>query len=181
MIQRLLGVITFKAPVYREIADDTTATKTAAAIVVVTSFITGFFSQLFPGLIGGVLAVVTNLIFWVIIAWILSTVAGLMGGKTNTGEMLRVTGFTSIFLILGIFNVFTSLGDAAMYAVIVLMWGANILSIIGNVIGVREAAEFSTGKAIATSIAGGVVNLILTLIASAIFTLFGLLIMGIGG
>jgi len=48
MLQRLLGIITFKAPIYREIADDTTATKTAAAILAVVSLIKGFSSQ-YPG------------------------------------------------------------------------------------------------------------------------------------
>ena len=72
-------------------------------------------------------------------------------GKTNTGEMLRVTGFTYVFQILGVIPVVGGLVGA-------------ILSIIGNIIGVREAAEFDTTKAILTSIIAGVIAFIIVAI-----------------
>jgi len=82
--------------------------------------------------------------------------------------MLRVTGFTSIFGILAIFNLLIFLSPVLAFVTVPLMLVSIVLSIIGNVIGVREAAEFSTEKAIGTSIIGGVAAFIFSLVGSLI-------------
>ena len=56
LVDRLKGVVTFKAPVYKAIAEDTTATNNSAIIVIVVSVIVGLISGVFSGnLIGGLL------------------------------------------------------------------------------------------------------------------------------
>src|SRR5258706_2118220 len=100
MLDRLMGVITLKAPVYRELADDTSATSQAAIVVVVVALIQGLVTgliQLNPdgtyttSLVGALISAVVTLLLalaaWALSAWVLSAVSGALGGKTNTGEM----------------------------------------------------------------------------------------------
>jgi len=156
MMERLMGVITLKAPMYRKIADDKSLTGEAAMIVVLVSALAGFVGALLGGspdgkpigIVGAVLmavvAVIVALIGWVIGAWLTAFVAKtFFQGKTNTSEMMRVTGFTKVFGILGVIPILGIVGV--------------ILSIIGNVIGIREAAEFDTMKAILTAVIAGVI------------------------
>ena len=147
MIDKLMGVITFKAPTYRQIADDQAGTMMAAIIVVVVSIIVGAVGALLSSrsYLLAVVQLIVALIGWGLGGWLLAFVAKtFFQGKTNTGEMLRVTGFTYIFGILGVIPIIGGLIGA-------------ILQIIGNVIGVREAAEFDTTKAILTSVIAGVI------------------------
>jgi hypothetical protein len=165
LTDRLIGVVTFKAPVYREIADDTTATGPAALIVVVVAAIVGILGGIISGQSGGgivantITVIIAQLIGWVVGAWLLGFVAKqFFQGKTDTSEMLRITGYTSIFQIVGIIPVIGIIG--------------GILQIVANVIGIREAAEFDTTKAILTAVIAGVIVLIVTLIITGI--LFGI-------
>jgi hypothetical protein len=160
-MDRIIGVLTLKAPVYRAIAEDQNATTTAAIIVVVVALAAAIigaaafgitstslppeFQQYVPqrSAIGYAISVVlSTLIGWVVGSWIFAFVSKtFFGGKTNTGEMLRVFGYTQIFAILYIIPCCGALLGL-------------ILSVIGAIIGIREASEFSTGKAIGTGIVG---------------------------
>ncbi len=190
IVDRIMGVVTLKAPVYREIADDTTATGQAAAIVVIVAIVLGVVGALLgqavaniPGLpsapgtapdaaatgfsIGALIfSVLMTLLGWLIGGWLVSFVATtFFGGKTNPGEMLRVFGFTRIFSLLGVIPVIGTIIGA-------------ILGLVGTVIGIREAAEFDTGKAILTGIVAFIIYLIalfvLALIIGAILAAIGL-------
>ncbi len=173
LVDRLIGVVTLKAPVYREIADDTTGTMQAAIIVVVVSLITGLVGGLFVSssaggntaggaVTGAIGSLIAALIGWLIGGWLTAFVATtFFQGKTNTGEMLRVFGYTRIFTILGIIPVIGGLIGA-------------ILGIIGNVIGIREAAEFDTTKAILTAIIVGVIVFIVLIVLGTILAAIGL-------
>jgi Yip1 domain len=170
MINRLIGVITLKAATYREIADDKTATPQAAAIVVVVALIVGILTGLLftalgagGGLIGAVIrGLVTALIGWAIGSWVFAFVSKtFFQGKTDTGEMMRVFGYTNIFQLLGIIPVLGTIVGL-------------ILSVIGAIIGIREASEFDTTKAILTGAVGFVILLIVAFVLGLIYALVGL-------
>lgn len=169
VFERLLGVITLKAPIYREIAEDHSATLQAAIIVVVVALIVGAITAL--GASNATLASVTNaagvasqppvknpvggavvmvideLLIWIVGSFFIAGVArGYFHGSTDTGEILRIFGYTRIFQILLILGVFGS-----PVAAVVSIAGMA-LSIIGTVIGVREAASFDTGKAVISAL-----------------------------
>ncbi len=181
-MDRIMGVLTLKSPVYRQIAEDQSATTTAAIIVAVVSIISGVVgaivlqsigSQLPQGvgiastnpIIYAIQAIVLGLIGWFIGAWVMGFVANALGGKTDTGEMLRVFGYAQIFNLLGIIPCLGIIG-----------W---ILGIIASVIGIREAAEVSTGKAIVIGIVGFIVIIILStvigLVLAAILVPLGIM------
>lgn len=168
LTERLIGIITFKGPIYREIAKDQEAMLVAALILVGTAVISGFFAGLYQGvqllsmaqspefrelgidpavftgigtlglaialaLISPLFALISWLIVSALYAWIANS---FFEGTTSTGEMMRVFGFTSLFSLLSIIPCVGLIG--------------SILSIIGTVIGIREAANITTGKAVIT-------------------------------
>jgi Yip1 domain len=185
MFNRIMGVITLNASAYREIADDTTATNQALIIVIVVALIRGFFSGLvrlngsggfsasLGGAIGGMLAgVLIGLLAWVVAAWVLSFVAGWFGGKTNTGEMLRVTGYVQVFGLVTVLSVLILIAPILGCLSWLISLAIAILSLVGFVIGVREAAEFGTGNAIITAIIAAIVNFLIYLVVGGVLTAF---------
>jgi hypothetical protein len=179
MMDRIMGVITLKAPVYRAIADDTTGTSQALIVVIIATIIRGFFDTLgntgrvVPAIGGAIAGLIVGLIAWAVAAWVLAFVAKALNGKTNTMEMLRVTGYVQVFDLIAILNVL-SLGGAALRVIVGLIsFVVVILHLIGYVIGVREAAEFSTGNAVITAIIAAIVQAVLYAIIFAF--IFGII------
>jgi hypothetical protein len=156
VLNRTVGVVTLRAPTFREIADDRTATGQAAFVVIVVSLIVGFVAGYLEASAGGVGIVQTAivgalnqllaaLIAWAFGAWLTAFVAKVIfHGRTNTLEMLRLLGFTWIFRIVGIIPV------------VGLPIGV-VLSIIGNTIGIQTVAGLDSSRAILTSLVSGVV------------------------
>ncbi len=195
MLDRIIGVINLKAPVYRQIADDKTATGQAAIVVVISLLIARFFGGLVSidpqtnavtvNFVGAIVATIIGLIFgligWVVAAWILQFVAKQFGGKTDTGEMLRVTGFVQVFDIVSAVNVLLIAGPVLSCLTGLIGLVVAILHIIGYVIGVREAAEFSTGNAIITAVIAAIVQFIIVFVIGAAIVAAILIPLGIAG
>jgi Yip1 domain len=181
MLDRIMGVITLKSATYRSIADDQTATTQAAMIVIIVSLISGFFSGLVRvtadgvvqtsvvgGVTGAIVGVLLGLLSWVVASWVLSAVASAMGGKTNTGEMMRVTGFVQVFGLVSILNILVLVSPALGCITGLMGLVVAILSLIGYVIGVREAAEFDTTKAIIAAIVAAIANFLITVVVAGV-------------
>ncbi len=155
LTDRLMGVATFKAPVYKEIAHDASAIQPAALIVIAVAIISGLVSGLLGQ--GGILLTLVTialgvLLGWLINSWLTAFVAKtFFKGDTNTSEMLRVQGHAYIFQILGIIPVIGSLAAA-------------VLGIIANVLAIREASGLDTTKSILTAIIVGVIVFVVTTI-----------------
>src|SRR5581483_376396 len=174
-MNRIMGVITLKAPVYREIAEDANATTPAGIITAVVALISGFFGglvsfdtttgtssvSLVGGIVFAIIAAILALIGWFIAAWVLALVAKWFAGKTNTQEMRRVMGDVNIFGLVGVLSILALITPALGCVTGLVSFVAAILRLIGYVIGVREAGEFSTGNAIITAIIAAIVNFII--------------------
>ncbi|GIV85968.1 MAG: hypothetical protein KatS3mg052_2975 [Candidatus Roseilinea sp.] len=156
LFERLQGIVTFKAPVYREVAHDQNALLPAAIIVVVTTLLIGVVSGLLSGPLGFVGAIPGALIGWLLGSWLAAFVASrLFRGQTNTTEMLRILGHTYVFQILVIIPFVGS--------IITL-----VLSIVATVLAIREAAGLDTQKAILTAIIASVITFVLSLILGGV-------------
>ncbi len=163
MMDRLMGILTLKAPVYKAVAEDLTATNTAGMIVVAVAIITGIVNGLLvsshgAGAIIGTLvtSIISTLVWWLIDSWLLAFVAkSFFQGTTNTGEMLRVTGYASIFQLAQIIPIIGGLI-------------ALVLGIIASIIGIREAASVDNTKAILIAIIAGVIAFIIVAIIALI-------------
>ena len=195
MLDRIMGVITLKAPIYRQIADDKNDTMNAAIVFVVSTLISGFFGGLVAfnaqtnaaaasiggAVFGAIFGVIFALIGWVITAWVLQFVAKQLGGKTDTGEMLRVTGYVGVFNIVGVLNVLVLAGTALSCVVGLVGIVVAILKLIGYLIGVREAAEFSTTNAIITAVIAAIVNFIIVVVVGGAIAAAFVLALGVAG
>ncbi len=192
MMDRIMGVIQLKTPVYRQIADDTTATGQAAMIIVIVTLIAGFFQGLVRldlrtgaaavsivgAIVGAIVGLILGLIGWYVGAWILAFVAKQFGGKTDTNEMLRVTGFVHVFDLVGILSFLTLITPALACVTGLVGLVAAILRLIGYVIGVREAAEFSTSNAIITAIIAAIVEFIIVAVIGG--AILGVILLAVG-
>lgn len=177
LMQRIMGVITLKAPVYKDIASDPNATPQARNVVIIVAILAAIFNGatgiifgngFLSGIVLAVIALASVLISWFIGAWALAFVAKtFFKGQTETQNMLRVTGFTSVFqvvtYVLGIIPCVGAIGALI----------GSILQIIGNIIGIREAGGLDTTKAILTAIIAGIVVFIIASIIAAIGALIG--------
>jgi hypothetical protein len=195
MLDRIMGVITLKAPIYRQIADDKNDTMNAGIVLVVSTLISAFFGGLFAvnvqtgatslsivgAILGAIFGVIFALIGWVITAWVLQFVAKALGGKTDTGEMLRVTGYVGVFGLVGVLNILLIAGPALSCVVGLVGLVAGILRFIGYLIGVREAAEFSTTNAIITAIIAAIVNFIIVVVVGGGIALSIVALMAVAG
>jgi hypothetical protein len=170
MIERIIGVVTLKANVYKTIAEDPAATMEAWVIFAVTTVIAKFIggigtNVIWPVIIGLIIGAI-GLFFT---AWVLAKVAGALGGKTDTNEMLRVTGYVSVFGIVGVLSILILITPFFACLTVPISLAVFVLYVIGFTIGVREAAEFSTTNAIITAVVAVIVNFIVVfLIGGAI-------------
>ena len=189
MLKRIIGVLTLKPAIYLEIAEDTTATKEAAILVALSLLIQGFFAGFIEvdeqtgivrsnwtrGLGEAVAVIISGLIAWVIAAWVLAFVAKLLRGKTNTGEMLRVTGYVEVFGIIAILSLLALAIPSLAIVTEITVFTIAILWFIGCVIGVGEAADLSIRKAFIAAIVAGIINtLIAILFADLIIRALGI-------
>ena len=173
MFERVIGIITFKAPTYRTIAVDKAAIKQAAILVMVVALIQGFCGALITTIANGtspslskdilsaVLNVILGLIVWVIIAWLLAVIARAFGGMTGTGEMLRVTGFVQVFGLVSGFSLVALINPAITFVNPLIAFAILGLSLVGYFIGVREVAKLSTDKALVTAILVSVASFVI--------------------
>jgi hypothetical protein len=188
MLNRIMGVLTLKAPVYREIAEDTSATGQAGIIVAIVAVINGILGGAAASIANSTLAqlgaqqgialptisplgaglngFISAFVGWLVGSWVLAFAAKqFFQGKTNTQEMLRVTGYTSVFTILGaVLSLIPCLGAIAAIA-------AAVLQLIGNVIGIREAPEVDTTRSILIAIIAAVILVIIGLVISSVLGL----------
>jgi hypothetical protein len=144
MIQNMLRAARLDGAFYRTVEEDETYTGQAAVVVLVVSVLSAlgvwfvvdrsFFRVVILGVITAVLGwlVWAGLTYWVGVR--------LMGGTSDYGEMLRVTGFAQSPRVLGIIPF--------------LGWIGAIWALVATVFAVREGLDVSTGQAILASVVG---------------------------
>jgi hypothetical protein len=116
---------------------------------------TGGLSGLVFGLVMGVVSALVGWFVWSFITYFIGTKL-FKGPQTEAtyGQLLRCIGFSDTPQILGILSFVPVLG----WAISLL---AAIWSLVAMVIGVRQALDFSTGRAVATCIVGFIVLVII--------------------
>ncbi len=164
MLSRLLGVLSLRARTYREIADDRSATGQAAVLVIVVALIAGIGGAVVLGNFGNLIPLpvptggpiryaVTTILYtilgWLFTSWVFAYVSRIiLKSKTTTLQMARVFGYIQVFAFL---QLIPCIGNVLAF----------ILSLIGAIIGIREASRFDTRKALITAIAGFIVYAII--------------------
>jgi hypothetical protein len=192
-MDRIMGVLTLRVPTYREIADDPNATRPAGMIVALVALLTGFVAGLVrpdpqnpqallpvnfvDAFVIAILTVIFALIAWFVSSWVLAFVSRWFGGRTNTNEMLRVTGYVDLFGMVAIVALLALVSQIFVLIVGIITVIASILRMIGYIVGIREAAEFSTGNAIITAIFAVIVGYLIrvagTVLIESVLSLVG--------
>ncbi len=153
IIARLTRMLKMDHTVYDEIAIDEDATQEAAIIVAITALLTAL-GTVFGGDFGRFLSA---LLRQILVGWVLwSAIVWLVGGRLFAGQgtfinVLRVLGYVTAPLLLGIIPVFGSLIG-------------GILSLVLAFFAIRETMDLTTEKTILTIIIGWVINLVLGLV-----------------
>jgi hypothetical protein len=166
ILERMIRAAKLDASLYEEVEKDTTATNQAILVVVIVSIFTGIggaigsrtlgLGGLVFGLVAGTIVALIGWFIWSFITYLIGTRV-FKGPKTKAtyGELLRCIGFSYSPGTLRILGFIPIIGGIII--VLALIW-----SLVAMVIAVRQALDFSTGRAIATCIVGFIVLVIIS-------------------
>jgi len=179
LVSRMIRAAKLDESLYEEVEIDSAATTQAMIVVVIASVCSGVGSGL-EALIFGSLSLqlklsgfVTNLVvgsllallgwgLWSFITYFIGT--SIFGGEATYEELLRCIGFSDSPGILSILSFIPVLGG--LIALIAWVW-----SLIAMVVAIRQALDFSTGKAIFTCIVGWIAIIIILVVIGVLIAL----------
>lgn len=159
MLERMIRAARLDVDLYETVEHDRGYTGEAFVIVVVTALLWGVGQWVLPGtsflgsVVGGVVGAIVGWVAWSIIT---NIVGKQLGGTSDTGEMLRVLGYASSPMALGIVP---GLGHFV----------GGIWTLVAAVVAIRQGQDFTTGKAVWTVVIGWVVYLVARAILGWIF------------
>ena len=166
IVNRMIRAAKLEVSLYEEVEKDPNATNQALIVVVIASICSGIGSAIAGTMIGGAGAIISGLIIgaitaliglliWSFLTYIIGTRI-FKGPKTKAtyGELIRCVGFSYSPSVLAILIFIPIIGP--VIAFIAMIW-----SLVAMVIGVRQALDFSTGRAIATCIVGFIVMVVI--------------------
>lgn len=147
MVDRMIGAARLDVDTYEEVESDYSATGQAAVVVTIVAVASaiGGAGAGGVGIIGGVLSAVVGWLLWAGIAYLIGD--KLFGGTATWGELLRTIGFAQAPGVLLILAIIPVLGWIVQFVV-------GIWLLVAGIIAIRQALDFSTGKAILTAIVG---------------------------
>ena len=156
-----------ESALYEEVEHDRDATRQAALVVAGTSIAAGIGGGFAFGVSGLIVITLASLIGWALYAWLTYFIGTrLLAGpdtEADWGELARALGFANSPRALLIFGVVPAL--AGFLALIVGIW-----MLIATVIAIRQALDFSTGRAIGTAIVGWLAQGLVLVIVYAILS-----------
>ena len=170
LVNRMIRAAKLDVNLYEEVEADSKATMSAMWVVIIASVaagigtgIAGLMSGKGPmfflwGLLGGMAVGLLGWLAWAGITYLLGTTV-LKGTNTSStwGELLRTVGFAQSPGVLKVLSFIPVVGG-------VINLGASIWVLICVVIGVRQALDVSTWRAIAICIVGWLVYFVLGLL-----------------
>ncbi len=167
MLQRMLRAARLDAAFYETVEADPKYTIEALWVVILVSAVSGLGSTiLYGGFSPFIREIISGLIGWVVWAgitlWIGTTVTRGPETRSDMGEMLRVLGYSYTPRILAFFVFVPVLGS--FLAVVALVW-----QLIAGVVAIRQALDFTTGRAVATVILGWIALIVITLLVGLVF------------
>jgi hypothetical protein len=162
LVNRMVRAAQADVHLYEEVERDVDATSQAALVVLIVAVASGIgaigLGEGVGGLIFGVISAFVGWVVWSFVTyWVGKSIFKTHETRVTPGEMLRALGFARAPGVLNILGIIPFLG----FIVWPITW---IWSLVLGVIAIRQAMDFSTGRAIGT----GLVALIPVLIIEAI-------------
>jgi hypothetical protein len=158
LLQRMIRAAKLDVALYEEVEADTSLTSQAATVVAIVAVCQGLGSalaalmaressgsQAILGLIAAIIGAFIGWVVWSYTAYWIGT--SLFNGTATPGEMLRTIGFAQTPGVLGILSFIPVLGGLAGLI-------GGIWALVAGVVAIRQALDFTTGKAIMTTIIG---------------------------
>lgn len=166
MIERMIGAARLDPSAYETVEADQEATTQALLIVILVGISTGI-GTLTQGIGGLIFGIIAGVIGWVVYStvayWVGTTIFPGPETRATVGQVLRTLGFAYTPQLLNFLRVIPVLGP--LIALIVLIW-----SLVAAVIALRQALDFTTGRAIATAIVAAVIVVVIyTVVAALLF------------
>lgn len=157
LTKRMIGATILDVGTYEEVEADESATGQAAAVVGIAAVASaiGAVGAGTQGVIGSLISYFVGWLVWSGVTWVIGD--KLLNGTATYGELLRTIGFAlspGVLLILGFFPLL-----GGFIVAIVSFW-----ILVAVVIAIRQALDFSTGKAIATAVLGWIAWVVLNTI-----------------
>lgn len=147
MFERMKHAALLDVHTYEDVEADRAATGQAATVVAIVAVAQGLGSAA-QGASGIVTGIVVALLAWLVWAAITYVIGDkILGGTATWGELLRTLGFAQSPGVLGIFAILPFVGG-------LIRLGIMIWVLIAGIIAIRQALDFSTGKAIVTAVLG---------------------------
>jgi len=148
-IERAIGVARFDPQAYEAVEHDEAATGTALAIVVLASIANGIGSLRDTGILGAIVGAIFAVIGFVLYAGIAYLIGAKVFATAETratwGQLLRTLGFAQAPGVLRVLGIVPVIGPIIGFVVAVWI-------LVASVIAIRQACDFSTGRAILTAI-----------------------------
>jgi len=159
--ERLVGAARLHVDTYEEVEADAGATPQAALVVVLVSAATAVAraSSDLRLILIGITGTLASWLIWSGITYLIGD--KLLGGTATWGELLRTVGFAQAPGLLFVLAAVPGLSDPVLIAVRLWIFVAVIIAI-------RQALDFSTGRAILTALFGFVVLLGIALLLRAL-------------
>jgi len=144
---RMRGAAMLDIATYEEVEHDNDATGQAAVVVIIVAICTaiGAVWRGGPSIIAGPIGAILGWLLWSAITYLIG--GKLLGGTATWGELLRTIGFAQSPGVLMIFGIIPILGG--LVRVVVAVW-----LLFTGIVAIRQALDFSTGKAILTAFLG---------------------------
>ena len=159
LVARMLGAAKLDVDTFEEVEADETATGQAAAVVAMAAVASAIGSA-DSGVLAAVFAPVAQIVGWLIWAGLTYIIGDkIFGGTATWGELLRTLGFAQTPGLLLFFAFLPLVGSLVQVVVGFWMLAAGIIAI-------RQALDFSTGKATLTTVVGWLALAFLGQIAS---------------
>jgi hypothetical protein len=161
MVARMVRAMKLDVAFYEQVEADPRYTAEAFVVVLIAAVAAGIgTAAAYPGegalhFVEGVIGTLLSWVAWSgITLWIGTTLTRGPETSSNMGEMLRVLGYAHTPQILILFVFIPVLGPLIALA-------ASIWSLVAGVVAIRQALDFSTGRALITVIIGWVIILII--------------------
>jgi hypothetical protein len=150
LLDRMRGAAFLEIATYEEVEHDESLTSQAALVVVIVAIARGIggFNEGTQGIFVGILAALLGWLLWAGVTYLIGD--KLLGGTATWGELLRTLGYAQspgVFLVIG-FVPFLGW----LIGLIVAVW-----LLVAGIVAIRQALDFSTGKAILTAVLGWLV------------------------
>lgn len=162
LVQRMIGAAMLNVATYEEVEADRTATGQAAAVVGIVAVATaiGAIGEGTGGIIAGLISAFVGWLVWSALTYVVGT--RLFGGTADMGEMLRTIGFAQAPGVLNVLGIIPILGGLVRF--VVFLW-----ILVAVVIAIRQALDFSTGKAVGTALIGAIAYIAIMMVVGLVF------------